>query len=59
MNEISRFVPITKAKNDLLELIRRVEDDIDESVDKRHVRARADADVSVGERGSLGEARVN
>jgi antitoxin YefM len=31
MNEISRFVPITKAKNDLLELIRRVED-IDESV---------------------------
>ena len=32
MNEISRFVPITKAKNDLLELIRRVEDDIDESV---------------------------
>lgn len=31
MNEISRYVPITKAKNDLLELIRQVES-IDESV---------------------------
>jgi antitoxin YefM len=25
MNEISKYVPITKAKNDLLELIRQVE----------------------------------
>lgn len=31
MNEISGYVPITKAKNDLLELIRQVEN-IDESV---------------------------
>ena len=31
MNEISRYVPITKAKNDLLELIRQVEK-VDESV---------------------------
>jgi antitoxin YefM len=31
MNEISRYVTITKAKNDLLELIRQVES-IDESV---------------------------
>jgi len=31
MNEISRYVPITKAKNDLLELIRQVEN-VDESV---------------------------
>jgi antitoxin YefM len=31
MKEISRFVPITKAKNDLLELIRQVET-VDESV---------------------------
>jgi len=31
MNEISRYVPITKAKNDLLELIRQVES-VDESV---------------------------
>jgi antitoxin YefM len=31
MNEISKYVPITKAKNDLLELIRQVEN-IDESV---------------------------
>ena len=31
MKDISRFVPITKAKNDLLELIRQVEE-IDESV---------------------------
>jgi antitoxin YefM len=31
MNEISRYVPITKAKNDLLGLIRQVES-IDESV---------------------------
>jgi len=31
MNEISRYVPITKAKNDLLELIRRVES-VDESI---------------------------
>ena len=31
MNEISRYVPITKAKNDLQELIRQV-DNIDESV---------------------------
>ena len=31
MKEISRYVPISKAKNDLLELIRQVED-IDESV---------------------------
>lgn len=31
MNEISRYVPITKAKNDLLELIRQVEN-IDESI---------------------------
>lgn len=31
MNEISRYVPITKAKNDLLELIRQVEK-ADESV---------------------------
>jgi antitoxin YefM len=31
MNEISRYVPITRAKNDLLELIRQVEK-VDESV---------------------------
>ena len=31
MNEISRYIPITKAKNDLLELIRQVEK-VDESV---------------------------
>lgn len=31
MKEISKYVPISKAKNDLLELIRQVED-IDESV---------------------------
>ncbi len=31
MNEISKYVPITKAKNDLLELIRQVEN-VDESV---------------------------
>jgi len=31
MNEISRYVPITKAKNDLLELMRQVEK-VDESV---------------------------
>ena len=31
MNDISRYVPITKAKNDLLELIRQVEN-VDESV---------------------------
>lgn len=31
MNEISRYVPITKAKNDLLELIRQIES-VDESV---------------------------
>ncbi len=31
MRDISKYVPITKAKNDLLELIRRVED-LDESV---------------------------
>ena len=31
MNEITRYVPITKAKNDLLELIRQVER-VDESV---------------------------
>lgn len=31
MNEIFRYVPITKAKNDLLELIRQVEK-VDESV---------------------------
>lgn len=31
MNEISRYVPITKAKSDLLELIRQVEN-LDESV---------------------------
>ena len=31
MNEISRYVPITKAKNDLLDLIRQVER-VDESV---------------------------
>ena len=31
MNEISRYVPITKAKNNLLELIRQVEK-VDESV---------------------------
>ena len=31
MNEMSRYVPITKAKNDLLELIRQVES-VDESV---------------------------
>ena len=31
MNEISRYVPITKAKNDLLELIRQIEK-VDESV---------------------------
>jgi antitoxin YefM len=31
MREISKYVPISKAKNDLLELIRQVED-IDESV---------------------------
>ncbi len=31
MNEISKYVPITKAKNDLLELIRQVEK-LDESV---------------------------
>jgi len=31
MSEISRYVPITKAKNDLLELIRQVEN-VDESV---------------------------
>jgi antitoxin YefM len=31
MNEISRYVPITKAKNDLLEIIRRVES-VDESI---------------------------
>ena len=30
-NEISRYVPITKAKNDLLELIRQIEK-VDESV---------------------------
>lgn len=31
MNEISKYVPITKTKNDLLELIRQVEN-LDESV---------------------------
>lgn len=31
MNEISRYVPITKAKNDLLDLIRQIES-LDESV---------------------------
>src|SRR5512135_3919703 len=31
MNEISRYVPITKAKNDLLDLIRQIER-VDESV---------------------------
>ncbi len=31
MNEISRYVPITKAKNDLLDLIRQIES-VDESV---------------------------
>ena len=31
MNDISRYVPITKAKNDLLELIRQIES-VDESV---------------------------
>jgi antitoxin YefM len=31
MNDISRYIPITKAKNDLLELIRQVES-VDESV---------------------------
>ena len=31
MNEISRYVPITKAKNDLLDLIRQIEI-VDESV---------------------------
>jgi antitoxin YefM len=31
MNEISKYIPITKAKNDLLELIRQVES-VDESV---------------------------
>ena len=31
MNEISRYVPITKAKNDLLDLIRQIEK-VDESV---------------------------
>ena len=31
MNEITRYVPITKAKNELLELIRQVEN-VDESV---------------------------
>ena len=31
INEISRYVPITKAKNDLLDLIRQIEN-VDESV---------------------------
>ena len=31
MNEISKYVPITKAKNDFLDLIRQVEN-VDESV---------------------------
>jgi antitoxin YefM len=31
MNEISKYIPITKAKNDLLELIRQVEL-VDESI---------------------------
>ena len=31
MNDISKYVPITKAKNDLLELIRHIEN-VDESV---------------------------
>jgi len=31
MNDLSKYVPITKAKNDLLELIRQIEN-VDESV---------------------------
>ena len=31
MNEISRYVPITKAKNDLLDLIRQIES-VDEAI---------------------------
>ncbi len=40
MNEISRYVPITKAKNDLLELIRQVENtDVSVAVTKNGVPA--------------------